>query len=225
MSSDDDDERMDEPSGYDDPPDEFSDSKESVNLDDFKDPKKKSKCSFNVNLQERYPFIEKTVSSQHVRCKVCGGKFNVAKNGSWEIERHLKTQKHIKNSASSSHTAVNQPQSREDAEDLPIKKSRFIDTLKTKYPFIQTTISDRDMRCNQCHAEFNIGKNGSWAIERHVRTTKHQRSMNDSTYVPKLKLDSNSQKRVHQKRLPSNKKSTKNTLIRDAFIPDSDVYR
>lgn len=54
---------------------------------------KEFKCKFTEKLQKKYPFIKITKSDQDVRCK-CGAEFNIAKNGGYEIERHINGKRH-----------------------------------------------------------------------------------------------------------------------------------
>ncbi|GFT45971.1 uncharacterized protein TNCV_3535471 [Trichonephila clavipes] len=56
----------------------------------------KLKCSFNVSLQENYPFItHKQINSlSDVRCEKYCTEFNVSHSGGGDIEQHLKSDKH-----------------------------------------------------------------------------------------------------------------------------------
>ena len=54
----------------------------------------KRKCTFNVNLQTKYPFIKQTISSSDVRCDKCRTEFSVSHGGNSDIEQHLKSEKH-----------------------------------------------------------------------------------------------------------------------------------
>lgn len=54
---------------------------------------KGGKCFFTAN--KKYPFLRKTKIECEVKCEKCGAVFSVANTGNGDIERHLKTKKHI----------------------------------------------------------------------------------------------------------------------------------
>lgn len=54
----------------------------------------------------------------------------------------------------------------------------FNANLKTKYPFIQKTTSDSDVKCLKCHSRFSIAGGGNSDIVRHLKTTKHISALN-----------------------------------------------
>lgn len=54
----------------------------------------KRKCSFNVSLQEKYPFIKQINTPSDVRCEKCRTEFSVSHSGGGDIEQHLKSDKH-----------------------------------------------------------------------------------------------------------------------------------
>ncbi|XP_044741892.1 uncharacterized protein LOC123302864 [Chrysoperla carnea] len=54
----------------------------------------KRKCSFNVNLQAKYPFIKQSNTPSDVRCEKCRTEFSVSHSGAGDIEQHLKSEKH-----------------------------------------------------------------------------------------------------------------------------------
>ncbi|KAF8766425.1 hypothetical protein HNY73_019490 [Argiope bruennichi] len=54
----------------------------------------KRKCTFNVNLQAKYPFIKQINSRSDVRCEKCRIEFSVSHGGASDIEQHLKSGKH-----------------------------------------------------------------------------------------------------------------------------------
>jgi len=54
----------------------------------------KRKCTFNVNLQAKYPFIKQTNTPSDVRCEKCRTEFSVSHSGASDIEQHLKSEKH-----------------------------------------------------------------------------------------------------------------------------------
>lgn len=50
--------------------------------------------------------------------------------------------------------------------------------LQTKYPFIQKTTSESDVKCLKCHARFSIAGGGNHDIVRHMKTAKHISAIN-----------------------------------------------
>lgn len=56
----------------------------------------KSKCAFNTNLQNKYPFIKKKSgdADADVTCEKCRTDFSVGHGGASDIEKHLKSEKH-----------------------------------------------------------------------------------------------------------------------------------
>ena len=54
----------------------------------------KRKCTFNENLQAKFPFIKKTVTDSDVKCKKCNTEFSVSHGGASDIEQHLKSNRH-----------------------------------------------------------------------------------------------------------------------------------
>lgn len=54
----------------------------------------KRKCTFNINLQAKYPFIKQTNTPSYVRCVKCRTEFSVSHSGASDIEQHLKSEKH-----------------------------------------------------------------------------------------------------------------------------------
>ncbi|GFQ98893.1 uncharacterized protein TNCT_430231 [Trichonephila clavata] len=54
----------------------------------------KRKCSFNVSLQAKYPFIKQINTPSDVRCETCRTEFSVSHSGAGDIEQHLKSEKH-----------------------------------------------------------------------------------------------------------------------------------
>lgn len=59
------------------------------------------------------------------------------------------------------------------------RKCIFNADLQKKYPYIRkiTNKSESDVRCNLCHADFNIGNAGKTDIEKHLLTRKHTKSL------------------------------------------------
>lgn len=55
----------------------------------------KSKCRFSANLRAKYPYLETTESDNKLLCKKCRAVFKIASGGAADIERHVKTQKHL----------------------------------------------------------------------------------------------------------------------------------
>jgi hypothetical protein len=56
----------------------------------------KTKCAFNVNLQQDYKFLKlcNDSNNERVYCTLCTGEFSVAHKGKGDIEDHVKTVKH-----------------------------------------------------------------------------------------------------------------------------------
>lgn len=54
----------------------------------------KRQTSFNTNLREKYPFLEKTKIDTEVLCKKCGKVFSIGNGGNAQIVRHTKTKQH-----------------------------------------------------------------------------------------------------------------------------------
>ncbi|GFY64865.1 uncharacterized protein TNIN_389421 [Trichonephila inaurata madagascariensis] len=54
----------------------------------------KRKCSFNVSLQAKHPFIKQINSLSDVRCEKCRAEFSVSHIGAGDIEQRLKSEKH-----------------------------------------------------------------------------------------------------------------------------------
>lgn len=67
-------------------------------------PKNRGNCVFSAKLQDTYKFIKKTAMKSVVDCSKCSSRFSIAAGGKTDIERHLKTSKHVGalNAASSS---------------------------------------------------------------------------------------------------------------------------
>ncbi|KAF2881112.1 hypothetical protein ILUMI_25060 [Ignelater luminosus] len=53
-----------------------------------------SKCTFNVNLQTKYPFVKWRSTLSDVKCEKCRTEFSVAHGGASDIEKHLRSEKH-----------------------------------------------------------------------------------------------------------------------------------
>src|SRR5436190_22214088 len=56
------------------------------------------------------------------------------------------------------------------------RKCTFNKELQKEYPCIKKTISDSDVRCNICAANFLISHGGRNDIEAHFNSGKHQKS-------------------------------------------------
>lgn len=57
----------------------------------------KRKCSFNITLQNKYPFIKQRSDNDNasdVTCEKCRTNFSVGHGGASDIEKHLKSEKH-----------------------------------------------------------------------------------------------------------------------------------
>lgn len=59
----------------------------------------------------------------------------------------------------------------------PKRKCTFNEDLKKKYPFLKTTISQSDVRCDVCGGTFNIGGSGNYEIGRHVDSPKNKKAL------------------------------------------------
>lgn len=56
----------------------------------------------------------------------------------------------------------------------PKRKCIFNDKLQEEFPFIKKTITESDVRCEKCTANFNIANSGKAAIKQHIETSKHK---------------------------------------------------
>lgn len=56
----------------------------------------------------------------------------------------------------------------------PKRKCVFNDELKEEFPFIRTTATQHDVKCNKCLAIFSIANSGRSAIKQHLQTAKHK---------------------------------------------------
>lgn len=54
----------------------------------------KRKCTFNITLQNKYPFIKQRSGATDVTCEKCRTDFSVGHGGASDIEKHLKSEKH-----------------------------------------------------------------------------------------------------------------------------------
>ena len=54
----------------------------------------KRKCTFNINLQNKYPFIKQRSGEADVTCEKCPTDFSVGHGGTSDIVKHLKSEKH-----------------------------------------------------------------------------------------------------------------------------------
>lgn len=54
----------------------------------------------------------------------------------------------------------------------------FNANLESKYPFIQKTTSESDVKCLKCHGRFSIAAGGNNDIVRHLKTAKHIAALN-----------------------------------------------
>lgn len=54
----------------------------------------KRKCTFNISLQNKYPFIKQRSGESDVTCEKCRTDFSVGHGGASDIEKHLKSEKH-----------------------------------------------------------------------------------------------------------------------------------
>lgn len=56
----------------------------------------------------------------------------------------------------------------------PKRKCVYNKTLEEEFPFIKRGITDSDVKCNKCSANFNIANSGRSAITQHLQTSKHK---------------------------------------------------
>lgn len=56
------------------------------------------------------------------------------------------------------------------------RKCNFNDDLKSEFPFIKTTSSSNEVRCEKCLAHFSIANSGRTDIKQHLQTQKHKRA-------------------------------------------------
>jgi len=56
----------------------------------------------------------------------------------------------------------------------PKRKCIFNDKLQEEFPFIKKTVTESDVRCEKCMANFNIANSGKAAIKQHIETSKHK---------------------------------------------------
>lgn len=54
----------------------------------------------------------------------------------------------------------------------------FNANLQSKYPFIQKTTTESDVKCLKCHSRFSIAGGGNNDIVRHLKTAKHTAAIN-----------------------------------------------
>ncbi|KAL7646765.1 UNVERIFIED_CONTAM: hypothetical protein RMT77_002020 [Armadillidium vulgare] len=60
------------------------------------------------------------------------------------------------------------------------RKCSFNTELQKEYPFIKTTITDSDVRCNTCASSFNIGHGGRSDIQHHISSEKHKKAVSSA---------------------------------------------
>ncbi len=58
---------------------------------------------------------------------------------------------------------------------------KLTDDLQKDYPFIKSTKSDSDVRCQVCNSEFSISHGGRTDISRHITTDKHKLALSASS--------------------------------------------
>lgn len=58
--------------------------------------KPRRKCSFNMNLQMKFPFMKPGTTSSDVECQICGARLNIGNGGQTEIKKHMTALKHIR---------------------------------------------------------------------------------------------------------------------------------
>lgn len=55
---------------------------------------KKRNCTFNDELQKKYPFLKRCSSKSEAFCTICSTNISLANKGRYDLEQHFKTQKH-----------------------------------------------------------------------------------------------------------------------------------
>ncbi|GFR11159.1 uncharacterized protein TNCT_543551 [Trichonephila clavata] len=107
----------------------------------------KRKCSFNVSLQAKYPFIKQINTPSNVRCEKCRRQFSVSHGGAGVIEQHLKSGKHKKGdrAAASSSSMLNFFKK----SDAPTSKDLNIAASEGVWAY-QTIQENHSFRSNDC---------------------------------------------------------------------------
>ncbi|GFY41431.1 uncharacterized protein TNIN_244061 [Trichonephila inaurata madagascariensis] len=111
----------------------------------------KCKCSFNVSLQEKYPFIKQINTSSDVRCEKCRTEFSVSYNGGGDIEQHLKSDKH--KNADRVATSYSSSLNFFKKLDAPTLKDLDILTAEGIWAY-HTTQENHSFRPNDCASKF-----------------------------------------------------------------------
>lgn len=107
----------------------------------------KRKCTFNINLQTKYPFIKQRNTPSDVRCEKCRTEFSVSHGGASDIEQHLKSEKH-KNAnltAASSSSMLNFFKK----ADTPISKDLDVAAAEGVWAY-HTVQENHSFRSNDC---------------------------------------------------------------------------
>lgn len=65
----------------------------------------KRKCTFNDELQKKYPMFKKGKNDWDVECLICSSNISIANKGISDITDHLNTQKHKSNSKNQASTS------------------------------------------------------------------------------------------------------------------------
>lgn len=108
----------------------------------------KRKCSFNISLQQKYPFIKKRKDdSADVTCEKCRTDFSVGHGGASDIEKHLKSEKHrlADQAAASSSSMLNFFKK----TDSPTSKDLDIAAAEGTWAF-HTVQHNHSFRSNDC---------------------------------------------------------------------------
>ncbi|GFQ99548.1 uncharacterized protein TNCT_524701 [Trichonephila clavata] len=107
----------------------------------------KRKCSLNVSLEAKYPFIRQINTPSEVRCEKCCTEFSVSHSGAGNIEQHSKSEKHknANRAAFSSSSVLNFFKKL----DKPTSKDIDIDMVESVWAY-HTIHENQSFRYNDC---------------------------------------------------------------------------
>lgn len=110
----------------------------------------KRQCTFNITLQNKYPFIKQrsgTTSTANVTCEKCRTDFSVSHGGASDIEKHLKSEKHkLSDQAAASSSSMLTFFKR---TNLPTSKDLDIAAAEGAWAF-HTVQENQSFRSNDC---------------------------------------------------------------------------
>ncbi|CAB3256295.1 unnamed protein product [Arctia plantaginis] len=108
----------------------------------------KRKCSFNISLQQKYPFIkQRKDDTADVTCEKCRTDFSVGHGGASDIEKHLKSERHrLADQATASSSSMLSFFKR---TDLPTSKDLDIAAAEGTWAF-HTVQHNHSFRSNDC---------------------------------------------------------------------------